>query len=1112
MDAVKSFNQELSSLYEIKPPISKAKMTSITKGAIKAIKFYKHVVQSVEKFIQKCRPEYKIPGLYVIDSIVRQSRHQFGADKDVFAPRFAKNVNITFWHLYKCAEDEKSKVIRVLNLWQKNQVFSSEVIQPLFDLANPLSEMSKTVEDQVKRGNEKKCVSAPGAITLVAPESIISSNPQATTSLNSPQAPPLDQHVIQQLQTIQHLLKNHSPHNNDQVKFNKKVLDDFDYSDEEDGMVENDLNHPPAAMIEALQGILGNERVLQQLKNMGAISNSQIQQLQQLLPASASHFSPHMQQSSMLSNQISVPVQQPQSMPAQLMQMPPPPSIHSWATPKAPPPHNPQTQQQIITLELEEGERVETDEDIQIVEDRSNYTSGRRSRSRDRSKRRRSRSRSPGRRKSRRSRSRSRDRSGRRRDRDRDRDEEREKRKEREKKGLPLIKKDHLSVCSTTLWVGHLSRLVAEDHLSDIFGEYGEIVSIDLIPPRGCAFVCMNRRMDAAKALKSLYKYKINNKPIILAWAPGKGMKDKQWKDYWDVDLGVSYIPINKLDPQVNMADLEEGGMFDEDTMPEWMKTMRGVAPIANAQASPAIGTPTISAPPAAPQFIPVPEGIPPVLEPPPGLNFGMPIPPPGALPPPNVLLAPPRFGRPPPPPPRPIPGGFDTSQPPPGLRLSFPPPIPGAPPTAPPPIIPEKINVPSLSNQSNIQAEECDEIWKPNERSPNPAKTDEDIAIRLRSLAGGMENTQDLMHSVRSDPFQHDSFDGTNGGQHNDVHQDGDFGSEPVHKKGRFVGNNDFHGPPDFHHGMRHRGNDRFERGGRGGRQFDNWGSGPPFEGNGRGMPPHFRGHGGRRGRGNHHPGDRWVDHERFEGFPPPNMGGRPMPPWANEGPWNDNEGHWNDAPPRRGRGGRGGPPRGAVRGFDRDFNSFGGEFDRRERFFDRNMSDNIGEDLPISESVMTDDIASLEPNAEVESYDNVSLRDDRRKNRKSRWSEKEVNDECPPPLLPNDVINQEEILNTEEQPRLLNQHDDDQTPETSDQLLSRETNENNNKDIVDDISQSSFPVQPNSSNQASLYEDDIIQDNPSEYSQTQNIVNEDNDNAEGGGCDNDTQVSADA
>lgn len=44
---------QLSSLYDMKPPISKAKMTAITKGAIKAVKFYKHIVQSVEKFLQK---------------------------------------------------------------------------------------------------------------------------------------------------------------------------------------------------------------------------------------------------------------------------------------------------------------------------------------------------------------------------------------------------------------------------------------------------------------------------------------------------------------------------------------------------------------------------------------------------------------------------------------------------------------------------------------------------------------------------------------------------------------------------------------------------------------------------------------------------------------------------------------------------------------------------------------------------------------------------------------------------------------------------------------------------------------------------------------------------
>ena len=56
-------------------------------------------------------------------------------------------------------------------------------------------------------------------------------------------------------------------------------------------------------------------------------------------------------------------------------------------------------------------------------------------------------------------------------------------------------------------------------------------------------------------------------------------MKDKQWKDHWDVELGVSYIPIDKLDPQTDMALLESGGMFDEETMPDWMRTMRGVAP-----------------------------------------------------------------------------------------------------------------------------------------------------------------------------------------------------------------------------------------------------------------------------------------------------------------------------------------------------------------------------------------------------------------------------------------------------------------------------------------------------------------------------------------------------
>lgn len=58
-------------------------------------------------FPLQCKPEYKVPGLYVIDSIVRQSRHQFGTEKDVFAPRFSKNIIATFQHLYRCSSDDK---------------------------------------------------------------------------------------------------------------------------------------------------------------------------------------------------------------------------------------------------------------------------------------------------------------------------------------------------------------------------------------------------------------------------------------------------------------------------------------------------------------------------------------------------------------------------------------------------------------------------------------------------------------------------------------------------------------------------------------------------------------------------------------------------------------------------------------------------------------------------------------------------------------------------------------------------------------------------------------------------------------------------------------------
>ena len=193
-------------------------------------------------------------------------------------------------------------------------------------------------------------------------------------------------------------------------------------------------------------------------------------------------------------------------------------------------------------------------------------------------------------------------------------------------------------------------------------------------------------------------------------------MKEPKWKDYWDVSLGVSYIPIEKLDAQTDLVSLEDGGAFDEETMPEWMKNARETA--ANQQHPAAAAGATV-----IPGFIPVTsEATPLGLQVAPGVDpavaaahgmalppgamppFGLPpgIPPPGAgilpppgpgglLPPPNaagnpgllgapVGLLPPRFA----PPPGFPPPAFDASQPPPGMRLPFPPPGAGGTPAGP--------------------------------------------------------------------------------------------------------------------------------------------------------------------------------------------------------------------------------------------------------------------------------------------------------------------------------------------------------------------------------------------------------------------------------------------
>ena len=56
----------------------------------------------------------------------------------------------------------QSKVIRVLNLWQKNHVFGEDVIQPLFDLADPNHPIQKEVANLISmKANKAKVATQP---------------------------------------------------------------------------------------------------------------------------------------------------------------------------------------------------------------------------------------------------------------------------------------------------------------------------------------------------------------------------------------------------------------------------------------------------------------------------------------------------------------------------------------------------------------------------------------------------------------------------------------------------------------------------------------------------------------------------------------------------------------------------------------------------------------------------------------------------------------------------------------------------------------------------------------------------------------------------------------
>lgn len=60
---------------------------------------------------------------------------------------------------------------------------------------------------------------------------------------------------------------------------------------------------------------------------------------------------------------------------------------------------------------------------------------------------------------------------------------------------------------------------------------------------------------------------------IQVAWALGTGIKETSFKSYWDVELGVTYIPWSEMPD--NLDPLASGGFVDEESLPEDVRCKR---------------------------------------------------------------------------------------------------------------------------------------------------------------------------------------------------------------------------------------------------------------------------------------------------------------------------------------------------------------------------------------------------------------------------------------------------------------------------------------------------------------------------------------------------------
>ena len=138
---------ELDALLRTLPgkAVSASKIRSVAKACFDLRVEYKRAVHAIERFVSKAPPHCKLGGIYVIDAVCRRSRAQLG-DKDVFSPRFEKQIEATVDAMRGSSADDRAALVRVIVEWNKQKLFPAK--------ADALS--SCAVVAETKRDLEKK--------------------------------------------------------------------------------------------------------------------------------------------------------------------------------------------------------------------------------------------------------------------------------------------------------------------------------------------------------------------------------------------------------------------------------------------------------------------------------------------------------------------------------------------------------------------------------------------------------------------------------------------------------------------------------------------------------------------------------------------------------------------------------------------------------------------------------------------------------------------------------------------------------------------------------------------------------------------------------------------